>query len=137
MAQFQAQGAGSDNEAQAINEKAKMMQEYNRSFSGSAPTPTGTAVRPAPTREPGVPARFNSLKPSGGMHPPVKVIDTKEMLRPLGSFKKGGKVKKTGVYKLHAGEKVLNAKQTKAAEKPGSPLMSKLAGQKPQTKENC
>jgi hypothetical protein len=27
------------------------------------------------------------------------------------SFKKGGKVKKTGVYKLHAGERVLNKKQ--------------------------
>lgn len=30
---------------------------------------------------------------------------------PLGSFKKGGKVKKTGVYKLHKGEEVLNAKE--------------------------
>lgn len=29
------------------------------------------------------------------------------------SFKKGGKVKKTGVYKLHKGEKVLSAKRVK------------------------
>lgn len=29
----------------------------------------------------------------------------------LGSFKKGGKVKKTGLYKLHAGEKVTSLKQ--------------------------
>ena len=31
----------------------------------------------------------------------------------IGSFKKGGKVKKTGKYKLHAGERVLNSKQTR------------------------
>jgi hypothetical protein len=29
----------------------------------------------------------------------------------LGSFKNGGKVKKTGLYKLHAGEKVTSLKQ--------------------------
>lgn len=28
----------------------------------------------------------------------------------LGSFKKGGKVKKTGVYKLHKGERVMATK---------------------------
>lgn len=37
----------------------------------------------------------------------------------LGQFKKGGKVKKTGNYKLHKGERVLNPKQTKKAEKGG------------------
>lgn len=31
----------------------------------------------------------------------------------MGGFKKGGKVKKTGLYKLHQGERVLNKKQTK------------------------
>jgi len=30
-----------------------------------------------------------------------------------GSFKKGGKVEKTGVYELHSGERVLNRKETK------------------------
>jgi len=30
------------------------------------------------------------------------------------SFKHGGKVKKTGIYKLHKGEKVLTAKQAKS-----------------------
>jgi hypothetical protein len=34
--------------------------------------------------------------------------------RPLGSFKKGGKVKKTGKYKLHKGERVLTKKQAKS-----------------------
>ena len=35
------------------------------------------------------------------------------------SFKKGGKVKKTGIYKLHKGEKVVTAKQ---AKRPASKL---------------
>jgi hypothetical protein len=34
----------------------------------------------------------------------------------IGSFKKGGRVKKTGIYKLHKGEHVLNAEQTKRAD---------------------
>lgn len=34
-----------------------------------------------------------------------------------GSFKKGGPVKKTGNYKLHKGEYVLNEKKTKMAKK--------------------
>lgn len=33
--------------------------------------------------------------------------------RVMGSFKKGGKVKKTGLYKLHKGEKVIPAKKKK------------------------
>lgn len=32
--------------------------------------------------------------------------------RALASFKKGGKVKKTGIYKLHKGERVLRAKMS-------------------------
>ena len=31
----------------------------------------------------------------------------------MGSFKRGGPVKRTGAYKLHAGERVLNRKQAK------------------------
>ena len=34
----------------------------------------------------------------------------------LGSFKKGGKVRKTGIYKLHKGEHVLNKEQASAAK---------------------
>lgn len=37
-------------------------------------------------------------------------------LRPPQSFKKGGKVKKTGVYKLHKGERVVPAKTVKKVE---------------------
>lgn len=31
--------------------------------------------------------------------------------KPLGSYKNGGKVKKTGIYKLHKGETVKKAKK--------------------------
>lgn len=34
----------------------------------------------------------------------------------LGSFKKGGKVKKTGLYKLHKGEKVIPVKALKTVK---------------------
>lgn len=37
----------------------------------------------------------------------------------LGSYKKGGKVKKTGVYRLHRGERVLNRKQTAKMDRKG------------------
>jgi hypothetical protein len=45
----------------------------------------------------------------------------------MGSYKKGGKVKRTGVYKLHAKERVLNAKQTKKFEAKGG-LSAVLGG---------
>lgn len=42
------------------------------------------------------------------------------------SYKKGGKVKKSGVAKVHKGERVLTTKQTKAFDKKGG--LSKLYG---------
>jgi hypothetical protein len=45
----------------------------------------------------------------------------------MGSYKKGRKVKKTGAYKLHKNERVLNAKQTKKFEKKGG-LAAVLGG---------
>jgi hypothetical protein len=44
-----------------------------------------------------------------------------------GSYKKGGKVKKAGIYRLHAKERVLNAKQTKKMESKGG-LRALLGG---------
>jgi hypothetical protein len=44
------------------------------------------------------------------------------------SFKKGGKVKRSGVAKVHKGERVLTTKQTKAFDKKGG--LSKLYGSK-------
>jgi hypothetical protein len=45
----------------------------------------------------------------------------------LGSFKRGGRVKKTGIYKVHAGEKVVPA-HTRKAKLSGSlnPLRSRI-----------
>ncbi len=37
----------------------------------------------------------------------VKQKPLQQIRRPVGSFKKGGTVKKTGLYKLHKGEKIL------------------------------
>lgn len=43
----------------------------------------------------------------------------------MGSYKKGGKVKKTGVYKLHKGEKVVTKKAVKKAVKKGKKFNAK------------
>lgn len=44
----------------------------------------------------------------------------------LGSFKKGGKVKKTGIYKLHKGEEVLNKKEAMAGKMKNEALAAKM-----------
>ena len=46
-----------------------------------------------------------------------------------GSYKKGGKVKKTGIYRLHKKERVLNASQTKKMDAKGG-LRARLGGKK-------
>ena len=49
--------------------------------------------------------------------------------RGLQGFKKGGKVKKTGVYKLHKGEKVITAKAA-AKQAPRKPPQRKAASRR-------
>lgn len=72
-----------------------------------------------------------SSSPKDRVNRPVeKRLDPKmvdDARKPLGSFKKGGKVKKTGVYKLHAKEQVINAKQTAKVAKKGG-LAAVLSG---------
>src|ERR1700733_507664 len=53
----------------------------------------------------------------GGMpeRSPVASPVRAPMAKPLGSFKKGGKVPKTGVYKLHEGEQVVPKAQVALA----------------------
>ena len=80
----------------------------NQAF-GSSPSPAAT-TEPV---NPGSPADRVNPRARFGSRPGEKRIDTNGMTKPLGSFKKGGKVKKTGVYNLHKGERVLNVKQTK------------------------
>ena len=69
---------------------------------------TSSDSEPATTHHTTVPSDHVGRK--YGDRPGEKVIDTKEMTRPLGSFEKGTNfVPQTGVYKLHKGEKVIPA----------------------------
>ena len=75
------------------------------------PTPQGPSLGEAAAK-----AKADKTK-----NPPKKAVKV------VGEFSKGGKVKKTGVYKLHAKERVLNPTQTKKAEK-SSAMKSVLSG---------
>lgn len=80
------------------------------------------ATKPAPAKPaPSGSASSTPINPKAkyGDRSGEKRIDTTNMTKPLGSFKKGGRVKKTGLYKLHKGEKVMNAKQTKKMDRKG------------------
>lgn len=78
----------------------------NRAQLATPKSPTTPAVNnPAPVVNP---------KANYGDRPGEMRIDTRGMTRPLGSFKKGTDyVPKTGMYKLHEGEKVVPAKENK------------------------
>jgi hypothetical protein len=56
-----------------------------------------------------------------------KTVNPSDQAKP-NSYKKGGKVKKSGQAKVHKGERVLTTKQTKAFDKKGG--LSKLYGSK-------
>ena len=60
-----------------------------------------------------------------------KRMNVNQMIKPLGSFKKGtDRVPKTGVYKVHAGEQVLNkddAQDMRTAKDRGSEVLSGAA----------
>lgn len=89
---------------QSIGAKTKMIQEYKDSLKPSASSP----ARPA-----GKPSNVDRVKPGAkyGDRQGEQRIDVKDIVKPLGSFKKGtSKVKKTAVYKLHKGEAVVPAK---------------------------
>lgn len=75
--------------------------------------------------EPGKPGSYSSgpPKPSPSIPKPpasksdVEINTTKTTKSKPGAFKHGGKVKRTGVAKVHKGEVVLTAKQAKKAGK--------------------
>jgi hypothetical protein len=56
-------------------------------------------------------------------------IATQGANKAIKSYKKGGKIKRTGIVKVHKGERVLNPKQTKKFEKMPA-AMKVLGGQK-------
>jgi len=57
----------------------------------------------------------------------IKQATTPPQAQP-NTYKKGGKVKKSGMAKVHKGERVLNSKQTRTFEKKGG--FGKLYGSK-------
>lgn len=120
MSSLLSQLSGNQDEAtqagQSIGAKTRMINEYKDSLSKK---PSAPAQKPAPP-----------VKDTGkryGDKPGEKRIDVSSYQKPLGSYKKGGKVRKTGIYKLHAKERVLNSKQTAKMEKKGG-LAAVLGG---------
>lgn len=67
----------------------------------------GPVSMPAPVRGP---------MPYGGTPMPVMPVRNPMQGPVLGSFKRGGKVKKTGLYKLHRGEKVMSLASLRKAK---------------------
>ena len=59
---------------------------------------------------------YGNEKMAKGMESELRKRKEKQ-LKSYTSFKKGGKVKKTGIYKLHKGEKVLTKAQQKSFNK--------------------
>lgn len=93
--------------AGSIRAKKQMISEAFPPEATSSPAARAIGSSPIDRVKPG--AKF-------GSRPSEKRIDVGPYMKTLGSFKKGGKVKKTGVYKLHSKERVLNAKQTKSLD---------------------
>lgn len=92
-------------DARAIGEKAKMVEDYKKSTSAAATSPSAKAAsKPAPQDKVNPKAQY-------GDKPGEKRLDTSGMTKPLGSFHKGGKVQKTGMYNLKKGEAVLTKEQ--------------------------
>jgi len=99
----------------SLGAKAQQVREYQAVYgaNNSATAPKDSAqgtAKPAPQDK--VTGRPTPKGYKTDLVDKMKQSDPNAM-KPLGSFKKGGKVKKTGIYKLHAKERVLNAKQTK------------------------
>jgi hypothetical protein len=132
--------------AQAINEKAKEIQQLKDQgplvpqgpAAPQGPMGNGTSSRSSvgkSGKSSNSPiAHVTSANPGASAHrvPGQQRASTLKIAenasKPLGSFKKGGKVKKTGVYKLHVKERVLNAKQSKKVEKAMKELKGVAAG---------
>ena len=106
---------------EAVSARRQAMQELN-----PAPARPDPAPKPAPA-----PKSAPNPKTQYGTQPGEKRIDVKDMVKPLGSFKKGGKVPKTGVYKLHEGEQVVPVGKVAGALGSGSKPKKKGSGKAP------
>lgn len=81
--------------------------------------PGGKAMPSAAWMKSSNPTGFAKLQSSQGSNP-----DFKSWLS-AGSFKRGGKVKKTGLAKVHKGERVLTKKQAEKLAKKAPKKMAK------------
>lgn len=112
--------------AKAVNEKTRMIQGLKDQDAAMSVT----AAPKAPSVTASVDKLNSGAKAKYGSGKGEQRIDTSDMTKKLlGSYKKGGKVKKTGIYKLHAKEQVLNAKTTAKVKAKGG-MAAVLAGKK-------
>jgi hypothetical protein len=117
-------GNDPDGNIQGIRNRNQALKDIGAGALKNSPS------NPAPKKTPvSSPADKVNPKAQYGDKAGEKRIDVKDMVKPLGSYKKGGKVKKTGLYKLHKKERVLNPKQTAKVEKSGG-LRAILGGSK-------
>lgn len=104
----------------------KELAEKRRMVSGALPA-TEPPVAKSPVAEPPVISPKDKVSPGGapyGSKPPERRIPaselgemTKRLPTQVQSFKKGGKVPETGVYKLHKDEKVVTPSQHEQMQK--------------------
>ncbi len=100
-------------ESAAIKNK---MDQVNALKGQSAPAPS-----PAPKPAANLPVDRVNPRGKYGDRPGEKRIDVNK----LDSYKKGGKIKKTKIVKVHAGERILTAKRTKTYD--ASPMAKGLS----------
>lgn len=90
--------------------------KWNWNSDGVKPADTSKNIPyPGPSQK-ALPKILSKAKPQAKQLPlqTQKIPKQAQQLpKTLGSFKKGGKVKKTGVYRLHKGERVLSKNQFK------------------------
>jgi hypothetical protein len=105
-----------------LGEKLRMQNEAAGSLHPASPV-----SGPAPVRKMASWEHVSGRKPPAGEKP----IDTREMLKPLGSFHAGGTVPKTGPYVMKEGEKVLTPEQHSHLKSAMSLAQSALSHEEP------
>ncbi len=100
-------------ETDSLGNELRARAEMNQSAMAGSRSSDSEPASPARTT---APSDHVNRKPYGS-GPGEKVIDTKEMTKPLGSYKDGcDYVPKTGVYQLHEGEKVVPKEENPHAD---------------------
>lgn len=134
MALLSSLSGGNEGNAQGLQARQKALRDIGAGALSNSPkaSSTSTAAKPKPTPSGSAPnpSPTNRYNPGGakyGDKPGEKRLKLGPSGEVLGSFHKGGKVKKTGVYRLKNKERVLSPKQTAKFEKKGG-LAAMLGG---------